>query len=138
MVSPVCVREGRQAVVKAVGARERTLAGCAVARCLLVSEGTLHLQMPPSTSAAQGTQAAWPVGAATGAAACGWVQNNVEDRQAYLWPLSTGLPGLRCASRTLPVVLIFSCRPGVEAAEFRALELFAVAAVDMEGPTARG
>jgi hypothetical protein len=46
---------------------------------------------------------------------------------------------LRCASRTLPGVLIFSCRPGVEAAGFRALEeLFAVAAVDMEGPTARG
>jgi len=41
---------------------------------------------------------------------------------------------LRCASRTLPDVLIFGCRPGLEAVEFRALEeLFAVAAVDMEG-----
>jgi hypothetical protein len=46
---------------------------------------------------------------------------------------------LRCASRTLPVVLIFKGRPVLEAAGFRALEeLFAVAAVDMEGPTARG
>lgn len=44
-----------------------------------------------------------------------------------------GLPGLRCASRTLAVVLIFSCRPAEEADEFRALEaLFDAAAVDME------
>lgn len=36
-------------------------------------------------------------------------------------------------------MLIFSCRPGLETAGFRALEeLFAVAAVDMEGQMARG
>lgn len=58
---------------------------------------------------------------------------------AYLWPPSTGLAGLRGASRTLPDVLIFGCRPGLEAAAFRALEeLFAVAAVDMERPKVRG
>lgn len=61
-----------------------------------------------------------------------------RNAQAYLWPASTGLPGLRCASRTLAVVLIFGCRPGVEAAELRALEdEFAVAAVDMESWGAR-
>jgi hypothetical protein len=59
--------------------------------------------------------------------------------QAYLWPPSTGLPGLRCASRALAVVLIFRGRPAEGTVGFRALgELFAVAAVDMEGPAARG
>lgn len=69
-----------------------------------------------------------------------WLGLEYESRrmQAYLWPPSTGLPGLRGASRPLAVVLIFSCRPGLEAAAFRALrELFVVAAVDMEG-RARG
>jgi hypothetical protein len=46
---------------------------------------------------------------------------------------------LRCASKALAVVLIFKGRPAEGAVGFRALgELFAVAAVDMEGPAARG
>jgi hypothetical protein len=50
----------RRSVVKAAGARAKALEGCIVAPCLLVGEGTLHLQMPLNTSAAHEAHAAWP------------------------------------------------------------------------------
>jgi threonine dehydrogenase-like Zn-dependent dehydrogenase len=44
-----------------------------------------------------------------------------------------GLPGFRCESMPLPDVLIFSCRPGLEAAFTALEEVFGVAAaVDMD------
>jgi hypothetical protein len=111
-----------------------------VAPWLHVTDGTSHEGRVLGSLRVQPALAAW---AGKTAAACelamlvGGVQRSpIEARSegvgagagAYLFPPSTGLPGLRCASRTLPVVVIFSCDEPIALEEV----LVAAAAVDME------